>query len=87
MAALAENGLRVLPAGLADEVAVMGAALKEISRGGGGWSLAQIAQKALETGECPHGCRGTGWIGAGNSWGDTAALPCPIHSSQLGAGE
>ena len=29
--------------------------------------------------ECPHGCRGTGWIGAGNSWGDTAALPCPLH--------
>lgn len=31
---------------------------------------------------CPHGCRGTGWIGAGNEWGDTAALPCPIHSKE-----
>lgn len=29
--------------------------------------------------DCPHGCRGTGWIGAVNDWGDTAALPCPVH--------
>lgn len=42
--------------------------------------LQALAAPAPE--ECPHGCRGTGWIGAVNSWGDTAALPCPIHAAQ-----
>ena len=57
-------------------------------------SVAEAALKAHETWlaeqglvlvkqqKCPHGCRGTGWIGAGNEWGDTAALPCPIHATQ-----
>ena len=44
--------------------------------------LAEQGLVLVKQQKCPHGCRGTGWIGAGNEWGDTAALSCPIHATQ-----
>ena len=74
-------------------IAKLEPALKEISRGGGGWSLAQIAQKALGTwtdpshrdpeGRQPNGCQKCGHVMAMDTKGSNAALVYPPYPPRV----